>query len=106
MSLPLVSINLPHSTHPTAHSTSLGLIVHRILAIQRNLKDKNTYVLDSPLTKVVVVLIESGLFYTITVFVLFVVYLCGNNSQYAVSNAVVQIIVSRLLSFSLSLSGS
>lgn len=66
----------------------LGLIVYRILKIQRKLKRRNTMVLDSPLSRVAIVMIESGLMYTVSIVVLFGLYMAGNNGQYGVSNAV------------------
>jgi len=42
----------------------------------------------SPLTNVVIVLIESGLMYTLSIVVLFALYMASNNGQYGVSNAV------------------
>lgn len=45
----------------------------------------------SPLTNVVIVLIESGLMYTLSIVVLFALYMASNNGQYGVSNAVRQI---------------
>jgi len=41
-----------------------------------------------PLTSVMRVLIESGTFYTISIVVLFVVYMLSNNAELAVSDAV------------------
>ncbi|KDR69732.1 hypothetical protein GALMADRAFT_77028, partial [Galerina marginata CBS 339.88] len=73
--------------------TLLGLIVHRICAIRNSLKRRSVIVVStSRLTSVVVVLIESGLMYTLSIIILFVLYMTSNNAQYGVSNAVVQII--------------
>ncbi|KAH9475041.1 hypothetical protein JR316_0012143 [Psilocybe cubensis] len=60
-------------------------------------RDKPAYNLSSavqksPLTSVLVVLIESGLMYTMSIVILFGLYMASNNGQYGVSNAVVQII--------------
>jgi hypothetical protein len=43
---------------------------------------------DSALSKVLVVLIESGLMYTTSILILFALYMAGHNGQYGVSNAV------------------
>ncbi|CAA7264462.1 unnamed protein product [Cyclocybe aegerita] len=69
-----------------------GLIVHRIWKIRVNLKHRSTVVTNSPLTNVMVVLIESGLMYTLSIIILFGLYMASSNGQYGVSNAVVQII--------------
>lgn len=44
--------------------------------------------MNSPLTRVVVVLIESGLLYTFSIIILFGLYMASNNGQYGVSDAV------------------
>ncbi|KAF5320170.1 hypothetical protein D9611_010377 [Ephemerocybe angulata] len=71
-----------------------GLIVRRILRVQRKLPVHRSVVIvqDSPLTRAAVVMIESGLIYTVSMVVLVVLYMAGNNGMYGVSNAVVQII--------------
>ncbi|KAF8151529.1 hypothetical protein B0H34DRAFT_728007 [Crassisporium funariophilum] len=69
-----------------------SLIVHRILKIRNQLKHRSTVASKSPLTNVVVVLIESGLIYTLSIIILFGLYMASSNAQYGVSNAVVQII--------------
>ncbi|KAH6905140.1 hypothetical protein BKA70DRAFT_1431226 [Coprinopsis sp. MPI-PUGE-AT-0042] len=70
-----------------------GLIVHRIWRVQRRLKRRSTYTnIDSPLSRVLVVMIESGLMYTASIVILFGLYMAGHNGQYGVSNSVVQII--------------
>jgi len=67
------------------------LIVLRIWGVQRNLKGKQSYT-NSPLSSLLIVLIESGLMYTLSIIILFGLYMASNNGQYGVSNAVVQII--------------
>ncbi|KAF9002198.1 hypothetical protein BDQ17DRAFT_1426150 [Cyathus striatus] len=46
----------------------------------------------SPLKNVMIILIESGLMYTLSIVILFGLYMASNNGQYGVSNAVVKII--------------
>lgn len=69
-----------------------SLIVHRIWNIRKPFKHRSAVVVNSPLTRVLVVLIESGLMYTFSIIILFGLYMASNNGQYGVSNAVVQII--------------
>jgi len=69
-----------------------SLIVYRIWTIRRSLKHRTAIAGNSPLTSVVIVLIESGLMYTLSIIILFGLYMASNNGQYGVSNAVVQII--------------
>lgn len=70
-----------------------GLIVHRIWRVQRRLNRRTTFThTENPLSRVLVVLIESGLMYTISIVILFGLYMAGHNGQYGVSNAVTQII--------------
>jgi hypothetical protein len=53
------------------------------------LKRRSTYtVIDSPLSRVLVVMIESGLMYTASIVILFALYMAGHNGQYGVSNSV------------------
>lgn len=69
-----------------------SLIVHRIWNIRKPLQHRSAVVINSPLTRVLVVLVESGLMYTTSIIILFGLYMASNNGQYGVSNAVVQII--------------
>jgi len=69
-----------------------SLIVYRIWNIQRVLKHRSVTTVFMPLTSVTRVLIESGTFYTISIVILFVVYMLSNNAELAVSDALVQII--------------
>ncbi|KAF9467494.1 hypothetical protein BDZ94DRAFT_1232876 [Collybia nuda] len=70
-----------------------SLIVHRIWKIQKALKYRATTSSEkSPLSRVMRLLIESGLMYTLSIVVLFGLYMASNNGQFGVSNAVVQII--------------
>ncbi|PPQ84944.1 hypothetical protein CVT25_004457 [Psilocybe cyanescens] len=69
-----------------------SLIVYRIWGIRKSLKHRSSVVPGSPLTSVLIVLIESGLMYTLSIVILFGLYMASNNGQYGVSNAVVQII--------------
>ncbi|KAF9530720.1 hypothetical protein CPB83DRAFT_868422 [Crepidotus variabilis] len=66
-------------------SFGLALIVLRIWGIRRNLT--GTYTPNSPLTNLLIVLIESGLMYTLSILILFGLYMASNNGQYGVSNA-------------------
>lgn len=66
----------------------LGLIVWRIWKIQKQLKRRSIYSDDSPLSRILIILIESGLMYTISIVILFSLYMAENNGQYGVSNAV------------------
>ncbi|TFK38572.1 hypothetical protein BDQ12DRAFT_747923 [Crucibulum laeve] len=68
------------------------LMVHRIWSIRQEVKHRLTHSSNSPLTSVLVILIESGLMYTLSIAILFGLYMASNNGQYGVSNAVVQII--------------
>jgi hypothetical protein len=65
-----------------------ALIVYRIWRVNNEIGRGHLFQPDSPLSRVVVVLIESGLIYTFSVIILFVLYLAGNNAIYGVSNAV------------------
>ena len=63
--------------------------MHKIWSIERRSRiafasTDNT----TPLRRAMHIIIESGLMYTVSVFILFVVYLASNNSQYAVSDCV------------------
>ncbi|RDB21603.1 hypothetical protein Hypma_011202 [Hypsizygus marmoreus] len=70
-----------------------SLIVWRIWSIQRAVKFRATTVSEkSPLSRVMRILIESGLMYTMSIIVLFGLYMASNNGQFGVSNSVVQII--------------
>jgi len=74
---------------------TLALIVYKIWRIYNNVKHRSKSE-RSPLSKVVVVMIESGVFYTASIIILFGCYMASHNAQYGVSNSVVQIIVSLL----------
>ncbi|KAF5376458.1 hypothetical protein D9615_008606 [Tricholomella constricta] len=70
-----------------------SLIVHRIWSIQRAVKFRATVASEKgPLSKVMRILIESGLMYTMSIVILFGLYMASNNGQFGVSNSVVQII--------------
>lgn len=69
-------------------SWCIALIVRRIWRIRKSLKHRSTVVAGSPLTNVLIVLVESGLMYTLSIVILFVLYMISNNAQYGVSNAV------------------
>ncbi|KAF9473129.1 hypothetical protein BDN70DRAFT_817686 [Pholiota conissans] len=89
---PITSL-LPFWTILAERVSFLGLIVYRIWSIQQGLKHRSAVVVStSPLRNVVVVLIESGVMYTVSIIILFGLYMASNNGQYGVSNAVVQII--------------
>ncbi|XP_006456525.1 hypothetical protein AGABI2DRAFT_188439 [Agaricus bisporus var. bisporus H97] len=69
-----------------------SLMVYRIQVIRNRLKRESNSTTYAPLTNVMRLLIESGLLYTSSIAILFVLYTLSNNGQYGVSNAVVQII--------------
>jgi len=52
------------------------------------LQHRSAVVIGSPLTRVLVVLVESGLMYTTSIIILFGLYMASNNGQYGVSDAV------------------
>ena len=76
-----------------------ALIVYRIWRVNSEIGRGQLFRPNSPLTRVVIVLIESGLLYTSSVIVLFVLYLVGNNAIYGVSNAVSQKLFDLLILF-------
>ncbi|KAF9529971.1 hypothetical protein CPB83DRAFT_764354 [Crepidotus variabilis] len=84
--LTTTSRSFPHSVI----CLNVALIVLRIWGIRRNLT--GIYTPHYPLTNLLVVLIESGLMYTLSILILFGLYMASNNGQYGVSDAVVQII--------------
>ena len=68
----------------------LGLIVYRILQVTRGVNSV-MHAGDSGtrrLTRVVRILVESGLLYTVSVIVFFGTFLASNNAQYGVSDVV------------------
>ncbi|KAM5540140.1 hypothetical protein V8D89_006280 [Ganoderma adspersum] len=72
-----------------------SLIVYKIWSIERRSRiafastgGNNT----TPLRRAMHIIIESGLMYTASVVIVFIVFLASNNAQYAVSDCVVQII--------------
>lgn len=67
-----------------------ALIVYRIWRVNSEIGSGQLLRPNSPLTRVVIILIQSGLLYTFSVVILFVLYLAGNNAIYGVSNAVSQ----------------
>ncbi|RPD71695.1 hypothetical protein L226DRAFT_573648 [Lentinus tigrinus ALCF2SS1-7] len=70
-----------------------GMIVYRILKINSAWSSQRvTRIGNYRLTRIVRILIESGLIYTICVIVFFCTFLASNNSQYPVSDVTVQII--------------
>ena len=66
----------------------LGLIVYRIWKVRKEIGQAQFFSPDSPLTNVAVVLIESGVLYTVSIIILSGLYLASNNGAYGVSNAV------------------
>lgn len=66
----------------------VALMVWRIRSIRNDLKSRAIQTASSPLDDVVRLLIETGLAYTLSIVILFCLYLSGNNGQYGVSNAV------------------
>ena len=67
-----------------------ALIVFRIWKIRSKIGLGQLFDPNSPLTNVVIVLIESGLLYTLSIIILVGLYLASNNGQYGVSNSVRQ----------------
>lgn len=67
---------------------SKALMVYRIQVIRKRLKHKSNSTTYTPLTNVMRLLIESGLLYTSSIVILFILYMSSNNGQYGVSNAV------------------
>lgn len=66
------------------------MIVYRILKIHTGVASKNITRLGGTykLTRIVRILIESGLLYTVSVVIFFATFLASNNSQYPVSDVV------------------
>ena len=66
------------------------MIVYRILKVNRGIVSQNIVRSgrSSRLTRVVRILIESGLIYTASVVVLICTFLASNNAQYGVSDVV------------------
>ena len=75
----------PLRTHFILH---VALIVYRIRRIRSNLGKGQLFIANSPLTNLLVVLIESGVIYTFSIIILCGVYVASNNAGYGVSNAV------------------
>ncbi|TFK21683.1 hypothetical protein FA15DRAFT_658085 [Coprinopsis marcescibilis] len=70
-----------------------GLIVYSPWKIQKPwLNTRSTFTLRSPFSALLILSLESGLIYTVSMVILFAVYMVGNNAHYGVSNAIVQII--------------
>ena len=67
-----------------------GLIVYRILKINEGVASKDVTRVGggNRLTRVVRILVESGLLYTASVIVFFCTFLTSNNAQYGVSDVV------------------
>ncbi len=63
-------------------------MVYRIQKIRKRLRHKSNSATYTPLTSVLRLLIESGLLYTSSIVILFVLYMSSNNGQYGVSDAV------------------
>ncbi|RPD54059.1 hypothetical protein L227DRAFT_556836 [Lentinus tigrinus ALCF2SS1-6] len=73
---------------------STGLIVYRILQINNGVASHDITRVggNRRLTRVIRILVESGLIYTASVVVFFGTFLASNNAQYGVSDVVVQLI--------------
>ncbi|RPD65717.1 hypothetical protein L227DRAFT_560397 [Lentinus tigrinus ALCF2SS1-6] len=71
-----------------------GMIVYRIMSINAAISSQSVTRLGGSyrLTRIVRILVESGLIYTISVVIFFSTFLASNNSQYPVSDVVVQLI--------------
>ncbi|PPQ97458.1 hypothetical protein CVT26_002806 [Gymnopilus dilepis] len=69
------------------NTLTTSLIVYRIWGVQKSLKQGFAIVPNPRLTRLLFTLIESGLLYTFSVIVLFILYIGSNNGQYGVSNA-------------------
>lgn len=67
---------------------TIALMVYRIQKIRKRLRHKSNSMTYTPLTNVMRLLIESGLLYTSSIVILFVLYMSSNNGQYGVSDAV------------------
>jgi hypothetical protein len=69
---------------------TVALMVYRIYKIRQRLKHKSNSTTFTPLTNIMRLLIESGLLYTSTIVILFILYMLSNNGQYPVSDVVSQ----------------
>ena len=83
---PLLTLKLLRS--PCTHY--IGLIVYRILQINNGVASQEITRVggNRKLTRVVRILVESGLLYTASVIVFFATFLASNNAQYGVSDVV------------------
>lgn len=68
------------------------MIVWRIWNVRRKTIDSSTH--PNKLMRVIRIIVDSGLMYTVSVIIFFGTTLAGSNAQYGVSDVVVQIIVS------------
>jgi len=80
----------PLLVHSLIRTYFSALIVFRIWKVRSKIGLGHLFNHNSPLTNVVIVLIESGLLYTLSIIILFGLYLASNNGQYGVSNSVGQ----------------
>ncbi|PIL34522.1 hypothetical protein GSI_03300 [Ganoderma sinense ZZ0214-1] len=76
------------------NTIATSLIVYKIWSIEHSAK---VFVITggtdtTRLRRAMHIIIESGLMYTVSVVILFILYLASNNAQYAVSDCIVQII--------------
>ena len=62
--------------------------MYRIWKIRSSIGKGNLFIANSPLTNLLVVLIESGVIYTLSIVILCVVYVASHNAEYGVSNTV------------------
>ncbi|KXN91539.1 hypothetical protein AN958_00561 [Leucoagaricus sp. SymC.cos] len=76
------------STRSFPSDGPIALMVYRIQKIRQRLKHKPNSTTYTPLTNVMRLLIESGLLYTSSIVILFILYIISNNGQYGVSDAV------------------
>lgn len=65
--------------------------MYRIWKVRSQIEKGQVFDPNSSLAHAAIVLIESGLLYTLSIIILFGLYLASNNGQYGVSNAVRQI---------------
>ena len=77
-----------HARSP--YTVCAGLIVYRILQINNGVASQDITRVggNRKLTRVVRILVESGLLYTASVIVFFATFLASNNAQYGVSDVV------------------
>jgi len=86
--VPFISASLFLTLATNVITTSL--IVYRIWKVRSEIGNGQLFNPNSPMANLVIVLIESGLLYTLSVIILFGLVLASNNGAYGVSNSVGQ----------------